>query len=105
MESYQRYESAVLNVQDKPIQDPSLINSSQISAVIGEYENYQLTTKTQGNHLLISPLMPIYWFFDFDKVLEENIYINQLRYSTSFMDAMNRYLSVRPFFKRNPNTS
>ena len=99
MESYKEFESAVLFVQAKPYQDPSVINSSLISAVQGEYGNYHLTTKTRGRQLWISPLMPIYWFFDFEKLVNENLYLNQLQYTTSFMDAMNRYLSVRSFLK------
>ena len=99
MESYKEFESAVLFVQAKPYQDPSVINSSLISAVQGEYGNYHLTTKTRGSQLWISPLMPIYWFFDFEILVNENLYLNQLQYTTSFMDAMNRYLSVRSFLK------
>ena len=99
MESYKEFESAVLFVQAKPYQDPSVINSSLISAVQGEYGNYHLTTKTRGSQLWISPLMPIYWFFDFEKLVNENLYLNYLQHTKSFMDAMNRYLSVRSFFK------
>ena len=59
MEAYQFYEEAVLYVQSKRFQDPSVINSSIISAVQGHYGNYHLTEKTKGSHLWISPLMPI----------------------------------------------
>lgn len=104
MESYQEFESAVLYAQSKPVQDPSVINSSLISAVRGEYGNYHLTSKTEGSRLWISPLMPIYWFFDFDKLIEENLYLSQLKYSTSFMDALNRFLSVRSYFKPRRNS-
>lgn len=63
MPAYQDFESAVLYVQGKPFHDPSVINSSIISAVRGNYGDYHLTDKTKDSHLWISPLMAIYWFF------------------------------------------
>lgn len=68
MPTYQDFENAVLHVQGKPFHDPSVINSSIISAVRGNYGDYHLTEKTKGSNLWISPLMPLYWFFDFDVI-------------------------------------
>jgi len=64
VESYQKYEEATFFVQSNPQQESSVINSSIISAVQGNYGDYHLTTKTHGSDLWISPFMPIYWFFD-----------------------------------------
>jgi hypothetical protein len=60
MEAYQRYEEALRYVQGNPRQEASVINSSIISAIQGEYGDYHLTAKTSGSKLWISPLMPIY---------------------------------------------
>ncbi len=60
MPAYQAYEEAVLYVQGKRFQDPSVINSSIISAVQGHYGDYHLTEKNKGSRLWISPLMPLY---------------------------------------------
>jgi hypothetical protein len=79
MEAYQRYEEAVLYVQGKPIQDPSVINSSVISSVQGHYGNYHLTHKTQGSPLWISPLMSIYWFFDLRSLARRNKLLTEVR--------------------------
>jgi hypothetical protein len=95
MWAYQVYEEAVLYVQSQPVQDPSVINSSIISAVRGEYGNYHLTEKTRGSRLEISPLMSVYWFFDLPTVAAQNLYLAHLRHSQTFMEALQAYLSVR----------
>jgi hypothetical protein len=87
MECYQLYEEAVLYAQNQPMQDASVINSSLISAVRGEYGNYHLTDKTRGSHLWISPLMPLYWFFSLDVIARRNLVYSELRYTDTFIDA------------------
>ena len=95
MESYQVYEDAVLYVQNKPIQDPSVINSSVISAARGHFGNYHLTERTKGSRLWISPLMPLYWFFDLPTVAEHNLFLPQLRDTHTFMETLQAYLLSR----------
>lgn len=73
MESYQTYDEAVTFVQSNEFQDPSVINSSIVSAVRGNYGDYHLTEKTKRSKLWISPLMSLYWFFDFDTVAKQNM--------------------------------
>ena len=92
MQAYQDFESAVLHVQSKPFHDPSVINSSIISAVRGNYGDYHLTEKTKGSHLWISPLMALYWFFDFDVVVKRNLFLPQLQGTLTFRDALNRVM-------------
>jgi hypothetical protein len=91
MEVYQYYEEAVAYVQGKEFQEASVINSSILSAVRGHYGDYHLTEKTAGSHLWISPLMPIYWFFDLPVVAERNLYLPQLQHTNTFMDAVRAY--------------
>ncbi|MEO8397765.1 MAG: DUF1152 domain-containing protein [Chloroflexota bacterium] len=104
MEVYQDYESAVLTVQGQPHQDASVINSSIISAVRGEFANHHLTDKTAGSRLWISPLMPIYWFFDLPPVARRTLLYSALRYTDTFQDAwraMLQFLQKTP--KRRPS--
>ncbi len=91
MECYRAYEEALLYVQAQEYQEPSVINSSVVSAVRGYYGNYHLTNKTKGSRLWISPLMPIYWFFDLVTVAQHNLYLSQLRHTDTFMDAVRAY--------------
>ncbi len=93
MESYQLYEDAVLYVQGKPHQDSSVISSSIISAVRGEYGNYHLTKRTadSGSKLWISPLMPLYWFFNLPAVAERNVFLSQLGMTDTFIDVFRMF--------------
>ena len=104
MEAYQAYEEAVLFVQSQPYQDPSVINSSVISAVQGNHGNFHLTAKTKGSHLSISPLMSIYWFFELSAVAERNMFYAYLRYSMTFRDALLSLSQIRTMLpKRQPS--
>jgi hypothetical protein len=98
MIEYQAYEDAVQTVHQQPFQDPSVINASIISAVRGEYGNYHLTEKTQGSRLWISPLMSLYWFFDFRTVAAQNLVIPAVRDTISFQDAIRASLAARRTF-------
>ncbi len=103
MESYQAYEDAVLYVQNKPFQEPSVINSSIVSAVQGHYGDYHLTDRTKDSELWISPLMSIYWFFDLPAVVERHLFLSEIFLTDTFSDVMAAMLQVmlkRP--KRSP---
>jgi hypothetical protein len=88
MPAYQAYESAVLFVQGQPLQDPSVISSSIISAARGQYGDYHLTARTQGSTLWISPLMALYWFFELPAVAAHSRLLAQLSETNSFREAM-----------------
>ena len=93
MEVYQDYEEAVVHVQSNEFQDPSVINSSIVSAVRGQYGDYHLTEKTRRGHLWISPLMSLYWFFDFDCVIKENMLLPEIEGTLLFRDALYKVIA------------
>jgi hypothetical protein len=93
MESYQAYEEAVTFVQNREFQDPSVINSSIVSAARGNYGDYHLTEKTRRGQLWISPLMPLYWFFDFDRVVKQNLLLPEIEGTMLFRDALYRVIA------------
>jgi hypothetical protein len=95
MEAYRQYEEAVLFVHGQQFQDPSVINASIISAAQGQYGNYHLTEKTKGSRLWISPLMPICWFFDLPAVAERNLFLDDLRCTDTFSEALRTTLMAR----------
>lgn len=95
MEAYQLYQNAVTYVQDKPHQDPSVINSSIISAAQGHYGNHHLTEKTRGSRLWISPLMAIYWFFELSAVARRNLLFSELRYTDTRTEAFRGMVKAR----------
>jgi hypothetical protein len=88
MDSYQAYDEAVTYVQSNEFQDPSVINSSIISAVRGNYGDYHLTEKTKRSQLWISPLMSVYWFFDFNCVVKQNLLLPEMEGTMLFRDAL-----------------
>ena len=93
MESYQSYDDAVTYVQSREFQDPSVINSSIVSAARGHYGDYHLTAKTRNSRLWISPLMPVYWFFDFDCVVKQNILLPEIAGTLLFRDALYKVIA------------
>jgi hypothetical protein len=95
MSVYQDYEDAQLFVQSRPQQAPSVINSSVISAVHGEYGNHHLTEKTRGSKLWISPLMPVYWFYQLQAVARRNLLFTELRRTDTLAQAYREVLKVR----------
>jgi hypothetical protein len=95
MECYKAYESAVTYTHAKRGQDPSVINASIVSAVQGSYGDFHLTEKTRGSRLWISPLMPIYWFFDLQSVADRNLFLPTLRRSSSFPEALQAIADCR----------
>jgi hypothetical protein len=105
MESYQAFEEAVLYAQSKRLQDPSVINSSIISAVRGYYGDYHLTEKTRGSRLWISPLMTLYWFFDLLAVVEQNLFLPQLGNTLTYQEALLRILPFIQLLPRRSSTS
>ncbi len=94
MDAYRAYEEAVLYVQGKPYQDPSVISSSIISAARGHFGNHHLTEKTKDSRLRISPLMLLYWFFDLPTVARHNLFLPTLHDTDTFMDAVRAARSV-----------
>ena len=102
MESYQTYDEAVMFVQGNEFQDSSVINSSIVSAVRGNYGDYHLTQKTKRSHLWISPLMSIYWFFDFDSVVKQNQLLPEIEGTMLFRDALYRVIEKAERISRRP---
>lgn len=88
MASYQKYEEAVAWTHRQPGQSPSVINASVVSAVNGRFGDFHLTEKTRGSRLWISPLMPMYWFFDVQAVANRNLFLSTLLGTNTYDEAV-----------------
>lgn len=88
MEAYHPYRAALEYAGRQRLQEPSVINTSIVSAVQGEYGDFHATEKTKGSRLWISPLMPLYWFFDAQAVADRNLFLPELRHSQTRVEAM-----------------
>ena len=104
MEVYHAYDEAVTYVQSNELQDPSVINSWIISAVRGNYGDYHLTEKIRRSQLWISPLMPVYWFFDFDRVVKQNLLLAEIEGTMLFRDALYKVIAKVKRISRRPES-
>jgi hypothetical protein len=60
-------------------QQPSIVNTSIISAVSGSFGDIHSTKRTEGSKLFINPLMGLYWSFRLESVVRRNLYLEQIR--------------------------
>lgn len=86
MPEVQRYREALTYVHDRMPELPSIVSSSILDAVDGQFGNYHSTPSTQGSTLFINPLMGLYWALDAVGVAERNLYLNQLRETVTFAE-------------------
>jgi hypothetical protein len=78
-EEYQLYREACEFVFARLPHQPSIVNSSIISAVAGEFGDVHRTSRTEGSTLFINPLMAMYWSFRLENVARRNLYLDRLR--------------------------
>ena len=72
------YKEAVEFVHEQMFNHPSIVNTSILSAVEGQFGNYHANYRTDGSDLFINPLMSLYWAFDAVAVAERNLYLDLL---------------------------
>ncbi|MEY2689365.1 MAG: hypothetical protein RL375_3564 [Pseudomonadota bacterium] len=104
METCSLYTQAVQFVHGQLFHDPSVINSSIVSAVDGHFGDFHLTSKTRGSRLWISPLMPIYWFFDFPAVARRSLVLTLVERSQTFREAVMAVVHHTSAIPRRPAT-
>ena len=80
------YKDACRYVFDKMFNDPSIVNSSILSAIDGEFGDYHATYRTRNSRLYINTLMSIYWCFKVDAVAERNLYLDRIGETNMFED-------------------
>jgi hypothetical protein len=76
---FQQYQAACEFVSARMPRHPSIVNTSIICAVKGEFGDYHATKRTEGSTLFINPLMAIYWAFQLDAVARRNLYLDRIR--------------------------
>ena len=68
----------------------SIVNSSVVSALEGQYGDVHRTGRTQGSTLWINPLMALYWCFRLNGVAERLQYLDWIRETDSFAEVVLR---------------
>ena len=65
---------------------PSIVNTSIISAVEGNFGNHHANYRTEGSELFINPLMSLYFAFQLEPIVKRNLYIDLIRETESYQE-------------------
>jgi hypothetical protein len=58
---------------------PSIVSSSILDGIAGEFGNFHRTDRTEGSKLFINPLMGLYWGFQLGGIAKRNLYLDRLQ--------------------------
>jgi hypothetical protein len=78
-----RYREAAEFVFEQMSHHPSIVSSSIIDGIYGEFGNFHRTNRTEGSKLFINPLMGLYWSFQLEGVAKRNLYLDQIQNTRS----------------------
>lgn len=70
---------------------PSIVNNSILSAILGHFGNHHSTARTAGSELYINPLMALYWNFELNAVGKRIKYLDKLM-DTRTMEEVSRVI-------------
>ena len=84
MPEVERFIDAVRFVQERTAHHPSIVCSSIVSAIEGQFGDHHATSRTAGSELFINPLMAIYFGFRLDALARRILYLDQIRDIESF---------------------
>lgn len=86
MPEVSKYRSASHAVFKRMPSQPSIVNTSILDAIDGQFGNYHSTKKTAGGELWINPLMPLYWFFNLEQVAGRVLYLDWIKGTETFQE-------------------
>jgi hypothetical protein len=78
MPEVQLYKEACIYVFTNMPHYRSIVSSSIISALEGQFGDYHVTERTHGSELFINPLMTMYWCFQLEHIVQRNLYIAEI---------------------------
>jgi hypothetical protein len=84
MPEVQLYAEAAFAAMNAMPTFPSIVSSSILSAVAGQFDDYHVSHRTRGSKLFINPLMTLYWAFRLEAVADRLLYPEAL-YATQTM--------------------
>jgi len=104
MPEVQKYRAALEHVFAAMPKDISVVASSIVSALDGQYGDYHRIARTQGKQLWINPLMSVYWCFRLPQVAERLLYPKTLQDTETLEDVIaiisefrNNCQTIRPW--------
>jgi hypothetical protein len=88
MEEVRLYRSASDYVFKAMPENISIVNSSIIAAIDGNYGNYHSTERTKRSKLWINPLMSMYWCFKLPQVARNILYLDEVKKTNSYHELL-----------------
>lgn len=104
MPEAQKYVQAVEHVNDRMPRRSSIVNSSIVNAVKGQFGDIHATERTRGSRLFINPLMSQYWAFDLDAVAANNRYLDRIQTTDTYAELTQRIVNYHGQQKLRPWT-
>jgi hypothetical protein len=89
------YREAVESVHRAMPRQPSIVNSSVLSAIEGQFGDYHATRRTQGSALFINPLMTLYWAFQLEPIARRILYLDMMLPTESYLDVQQAISAFR----------
>lgn len=80
------YAAAVDFVHERMPRRTSIVNSSIVNAIKGQFGDVHATERTKGSTLFINPLMSQYWAFELDVVAQKNRYLERIRTTETYSE-------------------
>ena len=95
MPEARQYIDAVNTVCARMPTQPSIVNTSIVSAIEGYFGDHHRTDRTAGSTLWINPLMSMYWTFELDPVTERLLYRDFISDTRTFVEIILRIEAFR----------
>lgn len=80
------YREATEAVHRAMPRQPSIVNSSVLSAIEGRFGDYHATRRTEGSRLFINPLMMLYWAFHLEHVARRILYLDKMLPTETYLE-------------------
>jgi len=78
------YRDALTHVIKAMPEHPSIVGTSILSALNGDFGDVHRTERTYGSKLWINPLMSMYWAFDLTAVAKRSLYLDRIKETATF---------------------
>jgi hypothetical protein len=88
MKSFQEYKMACEHVWNQPEHRKSHVQTRIIPSAEGEFGDYHMYPMEKSSDVFISPLSSIYWFFNADAAIFNNIVIPAIEEKETFFEAI-----------------
>jgi hypothetical protein len=90
-----RFREAVEYAHSRMPDSQSIVNGSIVSALEGQFGDFQRTERTRSSRLFINPLMTLYWYFKLEAVAGRSLYLRALEDTDTAVEVAIRIAEFR----------